>query len=49
VAGHIGGVILAHDRAIAVYTPRVALRTQYALLAVMVVFTATGLLILSGG
>jgi hypothetical protein len=49
VAGHIGGVILAHDRAIAVYPPQVALRTQYALLAVMVVFTATGLLILSGG
>jgi hypothetical protein len=48
VAGHIGGVILAHDRAIAVYPPGVALRTQYALLAVMVVFTATGLLILSG-
>jgi hypothetical protein len=48
VAGHVGGVILAHDRAIAVYPPDVALRTQYALLAVMVVFTATGLLILSG-
>ncbi len=49
VAGHIGGVILAHDRAIAVYPADVALRTQYALLAVMIVFTATGLLILSGG
>lgn len=48
VAGHIGGVILAHDRAIALYAPGVALRTQYALLAVMVVFTASGLLILSG-
>ncbi|HET7236799.1 MAG TPA: hypothetical protein VFK59_10255 [Actinomycetota bacterium] len=48
VAGHIGGVILAHDRAIAVYPPGVALRTQYALLGVMIVFTATGLLILSG-
>ena len=48
VVGHIGGVILAHDRAIAAYPPGVALRTQYALLGVMVVFTATGLLILSG-
>jgi hypothetical protein len=48
VVGHVGGVILAHDRAIAAYPPDVALRTQYALLAVMVVFTATGLLILSG-
>jgi len=48
VTGHIGGVILAHDRAIAVYPSEVALKTQYALLGVMVVFTATGLLILSG-
>jgi hypothetical protein len=48
VVGHVGGVILAHDRAIAAYPPKIALRTQYALLAVMVVFTATGLLILSG-
>jgi hypothetical protein len=48
VVGHVSGVILAHDRAIAVYPPNVALRTQYALLAVMIVFTATGLLILSG-
>ena len=48
VVGHVSGVILAHDRAIAAYPQDVALRTQYALLAVMVVFTATGLLILSG-
>lgn len=48
VAGHIGGVVLAHDRAIAVFPQEVALRTQYALLAVMVLFTITGLLILSG-
>jgi hypothetical protein len=48
VGGHVGGVVLAHDRAIARFPPRVALRTQYALLAVMVLFTVTGLLILSG-
>jgi hypothetical protein len=48
VTGHVGGVILAHDRAIAAYPPGVAIRTQYALLAVMIVFTASGLLILSG-
>ena len=48
VIGHVGGVILAHDRAIASFEPSVAVRTQYALLAVMVLFTATGLLILSG-
>ncbi len=49
VAGHVGGVILAHDRAVASFPTRRALRTQYALLAVMVAFTAGGLLILSGG
>jgi hypothetical protein len=48
VAGHVGGVVLAHDRAIARFPAEVALRTQYALLAVMVLFTITGLLILSG-
>lgn len=48
VAGHIGGVVLAHDRAVASFDAGVAVRTQYALLAVMVLFTASGLLILSG-
>ena len=48
VVGHIGGVILAHDRAIAMFDREAAVRTQYALLAVMVLFTASGLLILSG-
>jgi hypothetical protein len=49
VVGHVGGVVLAHDRAVALFEPAVAVRTQYALLAVMVLFSATGLLILSGG
>ena len=40
VSGHVGGVILAHDRAIAVFPKERALKTQYALLAVMVAFTA---------
>ena len=48
VIGHVGGVVLAHDRAIALFEPGEAVRTQYALLAVMVLFTASGLLILSG-
>lgn len=48
VVGHIGGVVLAHDRAIALFDRGAAIRTQYALLAVMVLFTASGLLILSG-
>ena len=48
VIGHVGGVVLAHDRAIAMFDREDAVRTQYALLAVMVLFTASGLLILSG-
>lgn len=48
VIGHVGGVVLAHDRAIAMFEREAAVRTQYALLAVMVLFTASGLLILSG-
>lgn len=49
ILGHVGGVVLAHDRAVALWEPREATRTQYAFLAVMVLFTAMGLLILSGG
>lgn len=49
VAGHVGGVVLAHDRSIAAFPGTVALRSQYALLAVMVLFTVGGLVILSGG
>lgn len=48
VVGHIGGVVLAHDRAIALFPRTEAVRTQYALLGVMVLFTSAGLLILSG-
>lgn len=49
VAGHIGGVVLAHDRAVAAFPKAAAVRTQYALLGVMVLFTVIGLLVLSGG
>jgi hypothetical protein len=48
VIGHIGGVVAAHDRATAMFDHEAAVRTQYALLAVMILFTASGLLILSG-
>jgi hypothetical protein len=48
VIGHVSGVIAAHDRAVAMFEPETAVRTQYALLAAMVLFTTTGLLILSG-
>lgn len=49
VAGHVAGVVLAHDRSVAAFRGSLAMRTQYALLAVMVMFTMTGLLVLSGG
>jgi hypothetical protein len=49
VIGHVGGVVLAHDRAVALFEPAIAVRTQYALLAVMVLLSAAGLLVLSGG
>ncbi|HEV2951640.1 MAG TPA: fenitrothion hydrolase, partial [Actinomycetota bacterium] len=48
VIGHVGGVVVAHDRAIAMFDRAAAVRTQYALLAVMILFTVSGLLILSG-
>lgn len=48
VAGHVLGVVTAHDRAVELYEPRVAVRSQYPLLAVMIVYTVGGLLLLLG-
>lgn len=48
VAGHVAGVVLAHDRALADFGERVAVRTQYAMLALMVALTSLGLFILAG-
>lgn len=48
VAGHVAGVALAHDRALHDFGGRVAVRTQYAMLVLMVLLTTLGLLILSG-
>jgi hypothetical protein len=48
VTGHVCGLILAHDRAIALYrSARDATRSQYWMLAVMVSFTSLGLWLLS--
>jgi hypothetical protein len=48
IVGHVCGLILAHDRALATYRdPRDATRSQYWMLAVMVAFTSLGLWILS--
>lgn len=46
VTGHILGVVLAHDRALADFG-REAVRSQYAMLLLMVALTTLGLLILS--
>ena len=48
VAGHVAGVVIAHDRALARFTGRDATRSQYPLLAAMVVFTVGGLALLLG-
>jgi hypothetical protein len=48
VAGHILGVVAAHDRAVALFKGRAAIRGQYPLLAVMVVYTLGGVLLLLG-
>lgn len=48
VVGHVLGLALAHDRAVAIWgSARTAVRTQYAMLALMVVYTCTGLWLLS--
>jgi hypothetical protein len=48
VLGHVSGLILAHDRALVVFEDaRVATRSQYWMLAVMVAFTSLGLWLLS--
>ena len=49
VAGHVGGVILAHDRALVDYPGVDAVRSQYAMLALMVVLTMLALFILTAG
>jgi hypothetical protein len=48
VAGHVAGLTLAHDRALALYDDqKLAVRSQYWMLAVMVCFTSLALWLLS--
>ncbi len=50
VGGHVVATILAHDRAIALTDNREdAVRSQYAMVMMMIVFTAAGLLLLVDG
>ncbi|MFC4534643.1 hypothetical protein [Sphaerisporangium dianthi] len=46
VVGHIMGTVLAHDRALTLFPHRTAVRGQIPLLALMVVYTVTGLILL---
>ncbi len=50
VAGHVAGLAVAHDRSVAIFADRRdALRSQYAMLALMVLYTVGGLWVLSRG
>ncbi|MBD0349485.1 MAG: fenitrothion hydrolase, partial [Thermoleophilia bacterium] len=50
VAGHVAGLVVAHDRAVSLFSSaQLALRTQYAMLTLMVLYTAGGLWLLSRG
>jgi hypothetical protein len=48
IVGHVLGLSLAHDRAVAIWgSARTAIRTQYAMLSLMVLYTCVGLWLLS--
>ena len=48
VAGHVLGLVIAHDRALSLFSSvRSALRAQYAVLGLMIVYTVGGMWILS--
>jgi hypothetical protein len=49
VAGHVAGLCVAHDRAVTILPERDALRSQYAMLGLMVLYTVGGLWLLSRG
>jgi hypothetical protein len=50
VTGHVAGLAIAHDRAVTLFADRRdALRSQYAMLALMVLYTVGGLWVLSRG
>ncbi|MGH9265499.1 MAG: hypothetical protein ACRD1D_12500, partial [Acidimicrobiales bacterium] len=48
IAGHVAAVVVAHDRALVLFSHRDATRSQYPLLAAMVLFTVGGLALLLG-
>ena len=48
VTGHVLGVVVAHDRAVATFPRRNTLRGQYPLLVTMVFYTLGGIALLLG-
>lgn len=48
ILGHVAAVVLAHDRALADFKGAGAVRSQYAMLLLMVLLTSLGLFILAG-
>lgn len=49
IAGHVGGVVLAHDRALVDFPGPGAVRSQYAMLTLMALLTMIALSILTAG
>jgi hypothetical protein len=47
IVGHVCGLLVAHDRAVEIWSGRTAIRTQYAMLGLMVLYTVGGMWILS--
>ena len=47
--GHVLAVLVAHDRAVERYPRSLAVRSQYPMLAAMIVYTVSGLYLLLGG
>jgi hypothetical protein len=48
VVGHVAGVVVAHDLAVEEMPPRLAVRSQYPMLLVMIAYTLGGLALLLG-
>lgn len=46
VGGHVAGVVAAHDRSVELFPEKIAVRSQYPMLAVMIAYTVGGLLLL---
>lgn len=48
IVGHVAGVLVAHDRALEVYDKESAMRSQFPMVGVMIVYTVGALILLLG-